>query len=105
MQPVGNTPLITLDQLIGNEGSQLLAKLETFNPSGSGKDRVASHMLYLAEKRGQIRPGDTIIAATTGNMGIALALASSVKDYRVMLVVPSEIPEEMRSMMTALGAD
>ena len=105
MQPVGNTPLIALDQLIGNEGSQLLAKLETFNPSGSGKDRVASHMLHLAEKRGQISPGDTIIAATTGNMGIALALAASVKDYRVMLVVPSEIPEEMRSMMTALGAD
>ena len=105
MQPIGNTPLISLDRLIGDSGSQLLGKLETFNPSGSIKDRVAHRMLHLAEERGHIFPGDTIIAATSGNMGIALALISLVKDYRAMLVVPSEIPEEMRGIMTSLGAE
>jgi cysteine synthase B len=105
LRPIGNTPLISLDRIIGDSDSKLLAKLETYNPSGSVKDRVAHHMLHLAEERGQIFPGDTIIAATSGNMGIALAMISLVKDYRVMLVVPTEIPEEMRGVMTTLGAE
>ena len=102
---IGNTPLVSLKRLLGDSRSQLLAKLETINPTGSFKDRVVKYMLDCAEFRGEIVLGDTLIEATSGNMGIALAMTCIRRGYRVILVIPPGIPKEMRSIMTAFGAE
>ena len=99
------TPLVGLDRLPGDSSCRILAKLEGHNPSGSAKDRIVRNMLQQAEDRGEISPGDTLVEATSGNTGIALAMAASRKGYRVILVVPDEISEEMRITMAAFGAE
>ena len=85
---VGNTPLVRLKRITGNTGNVLLAKLEGNNPAGSVKDRPALSMIVRAELRGDIKPGDTLIEATSGNTGIALAMAAAMRGYRMILVMP-----------------
>ncbi len=102
---VGNTPLVRLQRLPGNTSNTLLVKLEGNNPAGSVKDRPALSMIQRAEARGQIKPGDTIIEATSGNTGIALAMAAAIKGYRMVLIMPDNMSVERRSAMAAFGAE
>ena len=95
---VGNTPLIQIND-------KLYAKFETYNPSGSIKDRIITYILRSAEKRGVIKPGDTIIEATSGNTGIALSLFGSAKGYKVKIIMPCNMSEERKQMMLAFGAE
>ena len=102
---VGNTPLVRLQRLPGNTSNTILVKLEGNNPAGSVKDRPALSMISEAEKRGDIKPGDTLIEATSGNTGIALAMAAAIKGYRMILVMPENASEERRASMRAYGAE
>jgi cysteine synthase B len=102
---VGNTPLVRLQRLPGASSNRLLAKLEGNNPAGSVKDRAALSMIRQAEQRGAIRPGDTLIEATSGNTGIALAMAAAIKGYRMLLVMPEHMSVERRQAMAAYGAE
>ena len=102
---VGNTPLVRLQRLPGNTTNTLLVKLEGNNPAGSVKDRPALNMITQAEKRGDIKPGDTLIEATSGNTGIALAMAAAVMGYRMVLIMPDNMSEERRAAMKAYGAE
>src|SRR4030081_738658 len=101
---VGNTPLVRLQRLPGNTSNVLLAKLEGNNPAGSVKDRPALSMIRGAEKRGEIKPGDTLIEATSGNTGIALAMVAAMRGYRMVLVMPEHLSVERRQTMAAFGA-
>ncbi len=101
---VGNTPLVRLQRLPGNTSNQLLVKLEGNNPAGSVKDRPALNMITAAEARGEIRPGDTLIEATSGNTGIALAMVAAIKGYRMVLIMPENMSAERRASMAAYGA-
>jgi cysteine synthase B len=102
---VGNTPLVRLQRLPDDSSNTLLVKLEGNNPAGSVKDRPALSMIQRAEARGEIKPGDTIIEATSGNTGIALAMAAAIKGYRMVLVMPDNMSVERRSAMAAFGAE
>jgi len=102
---VGNTPLVQLRRIPGDTSSVILAKLEGNNPAGSVKDRPALSMIGRAEQRGEIRPGDTLIEATSGNTGIALAMAAAVRGYRLILVMPDNQSMERRQTMRAFGAE
>jgi cysteine synthase B len=106
---VGNTPLVRLQRIPGAEnerrGNVILAKLEGNNPAGSVKDRPALSMIAHAEARGEIRPGDTLIESTSGNTGIALAMAAAIKGYRMILVMPENQSIERRQTMRAYGAE
>ena len=102
---VGNTPLVKLQRLPGVTGNVVLAKLEGDNPAGSVKDRPALSMVVEAEKRGDIKPGDTLIEATSGNTGIALAMAAAMRGYRMVLVMPEHLSAERRQTMRAFGAE
>ena len=102
---VGNTPLVRLQRLPGDTGNTLLAKLEGNNPAGSVKDRPALSMIKHAEARGEIRPGDTLIEATSGNTGIALAMAAAMQGYRMVLIMPEHMSAERRAVMKAFGAE
>jgi S-sulfo-L-cysteine synthase (O-acetyl-L-serine-dependent) len=102
---VGNTPLVRLQRLPGQTSNVLLAKLEGNNPAGSVKDRPALSMVTEAEKRGTIKPGDTLIEATSGNTGIALAMAAAMRGYRMVLVMPEHLSLERRQTMRAFGAE
>ncbi len=102
---IGNTPLVRLARLPGATSNAILAKLEGNNPAGSVKDRPALSMIVEAEKRGEIRPGDTLIEATSGNTGIALAMVAAVKGYRMILIMPDNLSLERRQSMTAYGAE
>ena len=102
---VGNTPLVRLKRITGNTGNVLLAKLEGNNPAGSVKDRPALSMIVRAELRGDIKPGDTLIEATSGNTGIALAMAAAMRGYRMILVMPENQSIERRQTMGAFGAE
>ncbi|MFA7387574.1 MAG: pyridoxal-phosphate dependent enzyme, partial [Thiohalobacteraceae bacterium] len=102
---VGNTPLVRLQRLQAGVGNRILVKLEGNNPAGSVKDRPALYMIQQAEKRGEIRPGDTLIEATSGNTGIALAMAAAIKGYRLMLIMPDNMSVERRQAMAAFGAE
>ena len=102
---VGNTPLVRLQRLPGQTDNTILAKLEGNNPAGSVKDRPALSMIRRAEARGEIRPGDTLIEATSGNTGIALAMAAAIRGYRMILVTPEHMSVERRAVMRAFGAD
>lgn len=102
---IGNTPLVRLQRLPGQTSNTLLVKLEGNNPAGSVKDRPALHMIQQAEKRGDIQPGDTLIEATSGNTGIALAMAAAIKGYRMLLIMPDHMSEERRAAMKAYGAE
>lgn len=102
---IGDTPLVRLRRLPGNTSNVILAKLEGNNPAGSVKDRPAMSMIRRAQERGQIRPGDTLIEATSGNTGIALAMAASVRGFRMILVMPEHLSVERRQTMRAFGAE
>ena len=101
---VGNTPLVRLQRLPGNTSNTILAKLEGNNPAGSVKDRPALSMIQRAELRGDIKPGDTLIEATSGNTGIALAMAAAIKGYKMILVMPDNATQERKASMAAYGA-
>ena len=106
---VGNTPLVRLKRIPGaahdSSGNVILAKLEGNNPAGSVKDRPAFSMVMRAEQRGTIKPGDTLIEATSGNTGIALALAAAMRGYRMVLIMPDNLSVERRQSMRAFGAE
>ena len=102
---VGNTPLVRLQRLAGDTSNVVLAKLEGNNPAGSVKDRPAMSMIRHAEQRGDIVPGDVIIEATSGNTGIALAMAAAIKGYKMILIMPENATQERKDAMTAYGAE
>ncbi|PCI06900.1 MAG: cysteine synthase B [Gammaproteobacteria bacterium] len=102
---IGNTPLVRLQRLTQNSSNTILLKLEGNNPAGSVKDRPALHMITQAQKRGDIKPGDTLIEATSGNTGIALAMVAAVMGYRMVLIMPDSMSEERRAAMKAYGAE
>lgn len=102
---IGNTPLVRLQRLPGQTSNTLLVKLEGNNPAGSVKDRPALSMISRAELRGDIRPGDTLIEATSGNTGIALAMAAAIKGYKMILIMPDNMSAERKAAMTAYGAE
>jgi cysteine synthase B len=106
---IGRTPLVRLQRLPGPEqaarGNLILGKLEGNNPAGSVKDRPALAMIVRAEERGEIRPGDTLIEATSGNTGIALAMAAAIRGYRMVLIMPDNLSVERRASMKAYGAE
>ncbi|BFM16779.1 cysteine synthase B [Maricurvus nonylphenolicus] len=102
---IGNTPLVRLQRLPGNTTNTVLVKLEGNNPAGSVKDRPALSMINRAEQRGDIRPGDTLIEATSGNTGIALAMAAAIKGYRMVLIMPDNMTQERKDAMAAYGAE
>lgn len=108
-QAVGNTPLVRLARIPGEEAAQrgnvILGKMEGNNPAGSVKDRPALAMIVRAEARGDIRPGDTLIEATSGNTGIALAMAAAIRGYRMVLIMPENLSLERRQAMKAYGAE
>lgn len=101
---IGGTPLVRLQRMPGNTSNTVLAKLEGNNPAGSVKDRPALNMIQAAESRGEIQPGDTLIEATSGNTGIALAMAAAIKGYKLKLIMPSHMSEERKLAMAAYGA-
>jgi cysteine synthase B len=102
---VGNTPLVRLKRIPGDTSNIILAKLEGNNPAGSVKDRPALSMIRRAEERGTIKPGDTLIEATSGNTGIALAMAAAMRGYKMILVMPENQSVERRQTMRAFGAE
>ena len=101
---VGNTPLVKLQRLSGNPSNTILGKLEGNNPAGSVKDRPALSMIKHAEMRGEIKSGDTLIEATSGNTGIALAMVAAIRGYHMILVMPENMSVERRAVMKAFGA-
>ena len=101
---IGNTPLVRLQRLPGTTSNTILAKLEGNNPAGSVKDRPAISMIRRAEARGDIKPGDTLIEPTSGNTGIALAMAAATRGYRMVLIMPEHLSAERRQTMRAFGA-
>src|SRR5436309_63325 len=102
---IGNTPLVALTRLPGVGNNLLFAKLEGNNPAGSVKDRPAYSMIRRAQERGDIKPGDTLIEATSGNTGIALAMAAAMMGYRMVLIMPEHLSLERRAVMKAFGAE
>ena len=102
---IGNTPLVRLQRLPGETSNTLLVKLEGNNPAGSVKDRPAYNMIHQAQLRGDIKPGDTLIEATSGNTGIALAMVAAMLGYRMILIMPDNMTEERRAAMKAYGAE
>src|SRR5690606_33222685 len=102
---IGNTPLVRLQRMPGKTSNTILVKLEGNNPAGSVKDRPALSMINRAELRGDIQPGDTLIEATSGNTGIALAMAAAIKGYRMILIMPDNSSAERKAAMTAYGAE
>ena len=102
---VGKTPLVRLQRLANHTQATVLAKLEGNNPAGSVKDRPAYNMIMQAEKRGQIQPGDTLIEATSGNTGIALAMVAAMRGYHMKLIMPASSSQERKDAMAAYGAE
>lgn len=102
---IGNTPLVRLQRLGGDSTNTILLKLEGNNPAGSVKDRPALNMIRRAEERGDIKPGDTLIEATSGNTGIALAMVAAIRGYRMILIMPDNMTQERKDAMAAYGAE
>ncbi len=102
---IGATPLVRLQRLPGDTSNCILAKMEGNNPAGSVKDRPAIYMIRKAERRGEIHPGDTLVEATSGNTGIALAMAAAIRGYRMVLIMPEHLSIERRQTMRAYGAE
>lgn len=102
---IGNTPLVKLQRIPGDTTNTILVKLEGNNPAGSVKDRAAYSMITHAEARGEIKPGDTLIEATSGNTGIALAMVAAMRGYKMILLMPDNMSEERRASMHAYGAE
>ncbi len=104
LDAVGNTPLVKINKVIGNSPHTFWAKLETANPGGSVKDRIAIEIVEAAEKRGDLKPGGTIVEATSGNTGLGLAMVAAIKGYKCIFVMPDKISEEKRAILRAYGA-
>lgn len=104
-QFIGHTPLVRLQRISSGHNNTFLLKLEGNNPAGSVKDRPAINMIQMAEQSGAIKPGDTLIEATSGNTGIALAMAAAIKGYHMVLIMPENMSEERRAIMRAYGAE
>jgi cysteine synthase A len=102
---VGNTPLVRLHQVVPEGSAEVLAKVDSLNPAGSVKDRIALSMIEEAEARGELKPGDTIVESTSGNTGIGLAMVAAVKGYRLILTMPEDMSVERRKLLTRFGAD
>lgn len=102
---VGDTPLVKLNRLVSNQDAEVYVKLESFNPSGSVKDRAATHMIAEAERRGLLKPGATIIEPTSGNTGIGLAMNAAAKGYKAILVMPDNMTKERINLLKAYGAE
>lgn len=102
---IGNTPLVRLQRISTNSNNTILVKLEGNNPAGSVKDRPAIGMIQAAEERGEIKPGDVLIEATSGNTGIALAMAAAIRGYKLKLIMPDNMTVERRAAMAAYGAE
>ena len=102
---VGATPLVRLEHLVPNNGSEVWVKLEGNNPAGSIKDRAARSMIEEAEKRGDIKPGDALVEATSGNTGIALAMIAALKGYRMKIILPANSTAERCAAIQAYGAE
>ena len=105
LETVGRTPLVEISKRLNGTAAKVFAKLESFNPGGSAKDRVAVSMIEAAEQEGKLKPGATIIEPTSGNTGVGLALASAVKGYRLVLVMPDTMSVERRRLAAAYGAE
>jgi cysteine synthase A len=105
LELIGDTPVVKLNNIPGKNSAEIYCKLEFFNPLGSIKDRIALHMIEKAEKKGKINPGDTLIESTSGNTGIGLAYVSTVKGYRLILVMPDSMSKERIKILKALGAE
>ena len=104
LELIGNTPVVRLNRIPEPDGADIWAKLESFNPGGSVKDRICLAMIEDAERQGRLHPGDTIIEPTSGNTGIGLALVAAIKGYKLVLTMPDTMSEERRSLLTAYGA-
>lgn len=104
LETIGNTPMVKINKLNPNKNVTLLAKLENFNPGGSLKDRIALHIIEDAEKRGLLKPGDTIIESTSGNTGLGLALVALVKGYKTIFTIPDKMSQEKIDLLKAFGA-
>ena len=102
---VGNTPLVRLHRVVPEGSAEVLAKVDSLNPAGSVKDRIALSMIEEAEARGELKPGDTIVESTSGNTGIGLAMVAAVKGYRLILTMPEDMSVERRKLLTRFGAD
>src|SRR5712692_1853746 len=102
---IGNTPLVRLQRLPGKTSNTFLVKLEGNNPAGSVKDRPALSMIQRAEERGEIKPGDSLIAATSGNTGIALGMVAAMKGYKMRLIMPEHMSAERGAIMKSFGAE
>lgn len=105
LETIGNTPLVRLNKVTANLSATILAKLEFFNPGNSIKDRMALNMVETAEKQGILRPGGTIVEATSGNTGMGLALVGTVKGYRCIFVIPDKVAKEKVDALKAMGAE
>ena len=105
LETVGRTPLVRINKLVGKDDAILIAKLESFNPCGSVKDRIGLSMIRAAETDGSLRPGMTIVEPTSGNTGIALAMVAAVKGYRCVLTMPESMSKERRALLKFLGAE
>jgi cysteine synthase len=104
LELIGHTPVVRLNRLPGRDDAEIWAKLESYNPGGSVKDRICVAMIEAAERDGTLKPGDTIIEPTSGNTGIGLALVAAVKGYQLVLTMPDTMSEERRSLLAAYGA-
>jgi cysteine synthase A len=102
---IGNTPVVELRNLPGNQDAAVWGKLESLNPGGSVKDRICLNMITTAEQNGRLHPGDTIVEPTSGNTGIGLAVVAAIKGYRLILTMPDTMSEERRSLLAAYGAE
>jgi cysteine synthase A len=102
---IGHTPLVRMRRASGHTGCNIFAKAEFMNPGGSIKDRIARQIVFAAEKRGELRPGATIMEVTSGNTGIALAMVGAMRGYKVVIVMPKTVSEERRNMITSYGAE
>jgi len=105
LETIGRTPLVRINKLVGKEDATLIAKLESFNPCGSVKDRIGLSMIEAAEKEGLLKPGMTIVEPTSGNTGIALAMVAAVKGYKCILTMPETMSVERRALLKFLGAE
>src|SRR6266699_4796371 len=105
LDAVGNTPMVRLSRLSSDTRTQLVAKVESLNPGGSVKDRIGLAMIEAAEQTGQLRPGATIVEPTSGNTGTGLAIAASLKGYRLVCVMPDKMSSEKIALLRAYGAD
>lgn len=105
LQAIGNTPLVALERLPAEGSAAVLGKLESLNPSGSVKDRIALAMVLDAEESGRLQPGQTLVEATSGNSGIALAMVGAARGYRVVIAMPEGVPPERRRLLIHMGAE